>query len=214
MNYEIKSALEANIKEIFFDKNTNKLSYKNLNGIVTSIDTVNDLITIQNDLIALEATVDALPAAPTTTVVNISSAQILAMDTTPIELLPAPGVNKYYDIEKVILEYTYGTSIYDVSSNTWVRCYFSSLGATASTPLYIVEAQTLFEQASSRVVIAERTGLQNTISTYPRQTENANSIVDLNTEFLISSSASIGAFTPGDGTLRAIITYTTRTFGA
>lgn len=214
MNYEIKSALEANIKEIFFDKNTNKLSYKNLNGIVTSIDTVNDLITIQNDLIALEATVDALPAAPTTTVVNISSAQILNMTTTPITLLSAPGVNKYYDIEKVILEYTYGTSIYDVSSNTWVRCYFSSLGAISSTPLYIVEAQSLFEQASSRVVIAERSGKENTISTYPRQFEDANSIVDLNTEFLISSSASIGAFTPGDGTLRAIITYTTRTFGA
>lgn len=149
-----------------------------------------------------------------TTVVNISSAQILNMATTPIELLPAPGVNKYYDIDKIILEYTYGTSIYDVPSNTWVRCYFSSLGAAASSPIYIVEAQTLFEEASNRVVIAERTGFQNTIASYPRQTENANSIVDLNTQFLMNSFGSIGVFTPGDGTLRAIITYTIRTFGA
>lgn len=55
MNYEIKSALEANIKEIFFDKNTNKLSYKNLNGIVTSIDSAESLVALQNDLNNVEA---------------------------------------------------------------------------------------------------------------------------------------------------------------
>ena len=40
----------------------------------------------------------------TETIVNISSAQILAMGTTPIELLPAAGVGKYYDIDKIVLE--------------------------------------------------------------------------------------------------------------
>jgi hypothetical protein len=38
MNYEIKSPQQANIQEIFFNKNTNRLSYKNNYGIVTPID--------------------------------------------------------------------------------------------------------------------------------------------------------------------------------
>lgn len=36
--YEIKDANTANINEIFFDKNTNKLSYKNALGIVTVLE--------------------------------------------------------------------------------------------------------------------------------------------------------------------------------
>ena len=34
MNYEIKSAKEASLEEIFYDKNTNKLSYKDKLGII------------------------------------------------------------------------------------------------------------------------------------------------------------------------------------
>jgi hypothetical protein len=37
MNYEVKSAKEASLQEIFFDKNTNKLSYKDKYGIITII---------------------------------------------------------------------------------------------------------------------------------------------------------------------------------
>ena len=38
MNYEVKSAREANLQEIFFDKNTNKLSYKDKYGIVKALE--------------------------------------------------------------------------------------------------------------------------------------------------------------------------------
>ena len=38
MNYEVKSAREASLQEIFYDKNTNKLSYKDKLGIITLID--------------------------------------------------------------------------------------------------------------------------------------------------------------------------------
>jgi hypothetical protein len=41
MNYEIKSAREASLQEIFYDKNTNKLSYKDKLGIITVIDESN-----------------------------------------------------------------------------------------------------------------------------------------------------------------------------
>jgi hypothetical protein len=39
MNYEVKSGQEASVNEIFFDKNTNKLSFKNKYGIVKALET-------------------------------------------------------------------------------------------------------------------------------------------------------------------------------
>jgi hypothetical protein len=39
MNYEVKSGQEAGINEIFFDKNTNKLSFKDKYGIVKALET-------------------------------------------------------------------------------------------------------------------------------------------------------------------------------
>jgi hypothetical protein len=38
--YQIKDAQTANINEIFFNKNTNKLSYKDALGIITAIEIV------------------------------------------------------------------------------------------------------------------------------------------------------------------------------
>jgi hypothetical protein len=46
------------------------------------------------------------------TIVNISSAQILTMGTSPIELLPAAGIGKYYDIDKIIIEFSKGSIPY------------------------------------------------------------------------------------------------------
>lgn len=47
--------------------------------------------------------------------VPISSAQILAMSTTPIPFLPQPAANKYYEISKIILELTEGNIGYDIT---------------------------------------------------------------------------------------------------
>jgi hypothetical protein len=47
----------------------------------------------------------------TYTEVDISSAEILTSGSNPVELLPAPGVNKYYD-GYMILEYNYITTPY------------------------------------------------------------------------------------------------------
>lgn len=56
------------------------------------------------------------------TTVNISSSQILSMGTSPIELLPAPGANNYYDINYIILEFTRNTTeyVYTDSPVVWI----------------------------------------------------------------------------------------------
>jgi hypothetical protein len=45
------------------------------------------------------------------TEVAVSSAEILTLNSLPIELLPTPGVGNYYDT-KIIIEYTFNTTPY------------------------------------------------------------------------------------------------------
>jgi hypothetical protein len=59
----------------------------------------------------------------TETIVNITSAQILAMGTNPIELLPAAGVNSYYDIDKIIMEFSIGTTPYVFAALDTLRVF-------------------------------------------------------------------------------------------
>ena len=58
---------------------------------------------------------DAIGGYQYYTAVTVSSAEILTLSSSPIELLPAPGVGYYYDI-KLILEYTFNTTPYTVAS--------------------------------------------------------------------------------------------------
>jgi hypothetical protein len=43
--------------------------------------------------------------------VTVTSAQTLTLNSVPVDILPAPGANKYYDF-KVYFEYYYGTTTY------------------------------------------------------------------------------------------------------
>lgn len=63
-----------------------------------------------------------------TQVVNISSAQILTLGSSPVTLLTAPGANKYYDVKKVIVEYTYGTVEYALNTQLAVICISRKTG--------------------------------------------------------------------------------------
>ena len=46
--------------------------------------------------------------------VTVTSAQTLSIGSSPVEILPSPGANKYYDF-KVIFEYIYGTISYSAT---------------------------------------------------------------------------------------------------
>lgn len=132
--------------------------------------------------------------APTTVEVDITSAQILAMGSTPIELLPAPGAGKYYDIEEIILEYTYGTTAY------------------GNLPQPMPSMGNFY----SEIVVGFLTNTNNDaviIRDFGRES------IGVYQNNIINQSLTLGDFnasnpTLGDGTLRAIITYTTKTFGA
>lgn len=136
--------------------------------------------------------------APTTVEVDITSAQILAMGTTPIELLPAPGAGKYYDVEKIVLEYTHVTTAYTTTSTQLYltqgndMCYFPTLITNTSNDQYVIGRElNVFDggvfSSVYKPIVNESLKLWNYDGDNP---------------------------TLGNGTLRATITYTTRTFGA
>ena len=64
-----------------------------------------DLITQQVD-----------PEPWTETTVDISSSEIEILGLVVVQLLPEPGVNTYYNIDSIILEYTHNTTPYTFSS--------------------------------------------------------------------------------------------------
>lgn len=138
----------------------------------------------------------------TTTVVNISSAQILSMGTTPIELLPAPGAGKYYDWE-LILEYNHITTPYANIAGT-NDLFFNSGGDSTAFPVWIL-AQT--EDVYG--FVSCRQGYQADVNI----SYNTGQVLTLNTPLTLTTSMATNP-TIGDGTLRVIITYTLRTFGA
>jgi hypothetical protein len=135
----------------------------------------------------------------TETIVNITSAQILDMHNTGVELLPAAGVNRYYDIEKVILEYTHVTTAY-TSAETLLEISSSSLPS--------ISTAILIKNDNSVIVInGGSDGIDLINETVVKSDIGFNTAITLN-------CFNGEAFTRGDGTLRAIITYTVRTFGA
>jgi hypothetical protein len=140
--------------------------------------------------------------APTTTTVNISSAQILAMGTTPIVLLSAPGANMYYDWS-VRLEHNHVTTGYTLTGDTFVcgggtsyyGCYFYNFALGGYDEAIMMNPAPDFLRTVSAV----------NYPTFSGQKMN---------DALVLTTLNGTNPTLGNGTWRAIITYTVRTFGA
>lgn len=187
-----KTDKTSNLSELYFDFELNKLQYKK--GV--------------NNIIDVSGSSTPTPEYQEI-VVNISSAQILAMGTTPVELLPAPGVGKYYDVEKIIFEYTHNTT-------TWTDPgYWRLYGGISNC---FIGASDMLESPSNSVHIT--TGKFNFISEgipfstmVEYSTNILNQAVMLQNVLIGGVDFKEGGPSGGDGTLRLILKYKVRTFG-
>lgn len=129
--------------------------------------------------------------------VPVSSSQILNMGNTPISLLAAPGAGFYYDIPKIIIEYTYNTAPYSTSAKQLVM---------SNAQVAIVE-QTIITATSNRVAIIEPTKYDASASPYI-----VHNVSQLNRALEFST---IDASDPtlGSGTMNIKIWYKIRSFG-
>ena len=129
--------------------------------------------------------------------VPISSAQILSMGTSPISLLAAPGAGFYYDIPKIIIEYTYNTAPYSTSAKQLVM---------SNAQVAIVE-QTIITATSNRVAIIEPTKYD--ASALPYIVHNVSQL----NRALEFSTIDASDPTLGSGTMDIKIWYKIRSFG-
>lgn len=69
------------------------------------------------------------------TKVTLTSAQILAIHTTPINLVGAQGANTYIELIGLVAKLDFNTTAYSASTNTLQILYTNGSGATVATAL-------------------------------------------------------------------------------
>jgi hypothetical protein len=129
--------------------------------------------------------------------VDISSAQILALNSA-VELLPTSGVGNYYDIEKMIFEFSQGATDYAATADFQI---FSN------TSDYLV--------TMSRALITNTDGIGNKavkISLGQWNSESGTAgggqVLNENLDLFMSPAPTLG-----DGTIKVKIWYSVRAFG-
>lgn len=125
---------------------------------------------------------------------------ILGIGTSPIELLPAPGSGKYYDIDKIVLEYTKGTTPYSqlTPNILWIDPFFTGI-------------DNLLNNIATFLTLIFRPGASYTLPTTSDVV--VNEYLPINKAINLSTWSSADP-TLGDGTLRVKIYHKTITFGA
>jgi hypothetical protein len=149
----------------------------------------------------IDSAISTIPSDYTETIVNISSAQILAMGSSPIELLPALTGNDYYVFSHAIFEYTHNTTAY---SGTFDYIYaYQNIDIFNVGAGIIKTGENMIAQAVKTLYQVDATftysGIQNIVSSQAA---------------LNMTTWNVTNPTLGDGTLRVKIYHKTITFGA
>jgi hypothetical protein len=137
--------------------------------------------------------------------VTITSSQVLTLGTSPVQLLGAPAANKYYSIEKIILEYTYFTAAYTVPASDyfWINSGYY-MGGDLSMLTQSVNAFVELSKTTSSELVGPPgiTSVSFTFADYYLLTDDVN----LTTFSGVNPSA-------GDGSIKAKIWYKSLNFG-
>lgn len=124
-------------------------------------------------------------------IVPVTSAQILALNSTPVTILSAPGSGKYIDVIKVDVIYDYATA-YTITSAGDLRLYYGSRtgGNAASATIAVLG---LLDASADTILTAS--GMVN--GTNPPTTNLAVVLQNMNTV----------AYSGGTSTLRLAVLY-------
>lgn len=153
---------------------------KILNANVTTAKLADDAVT--------SAKMD--PSLIKSATVAVSSAELLALNTTPKSLLAAPGATDYYEVLSVHLAYTHVTAAYTVGDATNLNVKYTN--ASGASTLVDLSVTGFLDQASNQLRIMKP--------------DDANITPVLNAPMVLTL-AGTGNMTLGDGTLSVTIYY-------
>ncbi len=117
--------------------------------------------------------------------INLSSAQILALNSTPVQVIAAPGAGKVISALSFVIDYTYGTTTYSA-----VTMVFSEVGG-ATTPI------------ASNSIIIPRTS-STLIQVTPLAAVTSNAFLGDNAPIMVTAASNP---TTGDGTMKITALY-------
>jgi hypothetical protein len=126
--------------------------------------------------------------------VSLTSAQVLALLVTPIQLLPAPGVGKFIVPVAVTFEYVFETTPY---TSTATLAVYPANSNPSTEQWFTADTHNFLTLSTS--AIAQGAQAQLTTVGYP-----VNSALNVNL-------AAGGSISLGDGTLNVYVTYTVET---
>jgi hypothetical protein len=130
--------------------------------------------------------VDALIDGVRSATVTLSSAQLLALHTTPVTLVAAPGAGKWVRVHTIDWGYVYGTAQYTASGSEFVAMGYG--------PNYWADGIDIQTPTADR--LHPRDGFYNSFA--PAAVENLP----------VTATVDSTSFTDGDGTLTVTVWYT------
>jgi hypothetical protein len=145
----------------------------------------------------------------TETIVNISSANFLTSGVSPVTLIAAAGEGKYFDIQKIIIEYTGGASGYTFDANDLLAVYYNGGPFIPVAQIATTSIEGTSNAAFVLVPSPERTAQAGSFATNPIFT--GGDVFNMDLVFGTWSGSNPSG---GNGTLRVIVYSKERTFGA
>jgi hypothetical protein len=123
---------------------------------------------------------------------QITSAQLLALKTTPLQLVPAPGAGLAIIVHSISLKINFGTVAYTLNAGT-LKLF---LGTTANAVALTGDLSALLTQTSSK----ENLGV-------PALATGVQTVANTENQGLFLGNDGAANYTLGDGTLDIVLQY-------
>jgi len=140
--------------------------------------------------------IDAASLTTGAVTVTLTAAQIASIHTTPIQIVPPPGVGYFVQVQQAVFKYNFGTVQYSNGGpGAWTLTYNKGSKPTSVS----VAASTWMTGAQNGIAVAVNTGI-----------DDANYAADLDNAALVISSTNNPS--GGDGTISVTVWYLLNAF--
>lgn len=190
MAVKTKAQILSEISSLLADNTTGDISAQDVRTVVNDItDSYEDLITAgtTSQYWRGDKTWQTFPDFILEAKGTLTAAQINTLDTTPVQVIPAPGANKYIFVENATFHYKFGSVAFTSAAGIYL--------------IYNVTAETIYQNIVSTTTLNGGTSKIN--NAYNAQTLTLpTGIINSGVDVYIP-----GAISGGDGTINFNIRY-------